>query len=326
MSAQRASQLVEAGVWLQATGDKEGAQRLFEQALKLDPENARARQFLGLKGGAAPASPAPAEQPLSGGTLIFANEGAPASTGTVLYGPGAVAPPAPRATPFDPPKPLPPPVDLDWGEATGAPAEQPGQPEWEFRTPLTPSKAAIRPDATSAWDSGTDPGVLVAAAAPPTRTSFKDPLDLVTAGIHTPLPMRMPSDSQIRHLKDELQTLLRGARDLQELDDHSGALDLLGKALELDPLHKEALALREKSEGTLLGSYESKLGGMEHYPSVILKQDEIIWLNLDHRAGFVLAQIDGTVTYDDLFAICGMSRLDTARILAQLVEEGVIRS
>ncbi len=320
MSAQRASQLVEAGVWLQATGDQEGAKRLFEQALKLDPENARARQFLGLKGAA------PVEQPLRGGTLIFASEGTPASTGTLLYGPGAVAMP-PRPTAFDPPAPLPPPVDLDWGEATGAPEEPPAaQPEWEFRTPLTPSKAAIRPDATSAWDSGTDPGVLVAAAPPPTRSSFKDPLDLVTDGIHTPLPMKLPSDSQIRHLKDELQTLLRGARDLQELDDHSGALDLLTKALELDPLHKDALALREKSEGTLLGSYESKLGGMEHYPRVILKQDEIIWLNLDHRAGFVLAQIDGTVTYDDLFAICGMSRLDTARILAQLVEEGVIRS
>jgi CRP-like cAMP-binding protein len=63
---------------------------------------------------------------------------------------------------------------------------------------------------------------------------------------------------------------------------------------------------------------------MAAHPRVVLKDDEIIWLNLDHRAGFVLAQIDGSVSFEDLFEVCGMSRLDTARILAQLVEEGVI--
>jgi hypothetical protein len=51
-----------------------------------------------------------------------------------------------------------------------------------------------------------------------------------------------------------------------------------------------------------------------------------MWLNLDHRAGFLLAQIDGTVSYDDLFALSGLPHLDTARILAALLQEGVIRS
>jgi len=50
-----------------------------------------------------------------------------------------------------------------------------------------------------------------------------------------------------------------------------------------------------------------------------------MWLNLDHRAGFLLAQIDGTVSYEDLFALSGLPRLDTARILAALIAEGVIR-
>jgi hypothetical protein len=63
---------------------------------------------------------------------------------------------------------------------------------------------------------------------------------------------------------------------------------------------------------------------MDAMPRVLLKQDEIIWLNLDHRAGFVLAQIDGTLSLEDLFAVSGMSRLDTARILVHLKEQGVI--
>src|SRR5207302_9531058 len=52
---------------------------------------------------------------------------------------------------------------------------------------------------------------------------------------------------------------------------------------------------------------------------------EIIWLNLDPRAGFVLAQIDGEVSFDDLYAICGLKRLDTARILSELLEQGVVQ-
>jgi hypothetical protein len=50
-----------------------------------------------------------------------------------------------------------------------------------------------------------------------------------------------------------------------------------------------------------------------------------MWLNLDHRAGFLLAQVDGTVNYDELFALSGLPRLDTARILASLLADGVIR-
>jgi hypothetical protein len=84
--------------------------------------------------------------------------------------------------------------------------------------------------------------------------------------------------------------------------------------------------LRDRSEQTLQTLFESKLGAMERRPRVVLKDDEIIWLNLDHRAGFVLAQIDGTVSFEDLFAVSGMSRLDTARILAQLIDEGVIKA
>src|SRR5205823_11565164 len=108
------------------------------------------------------------------------------------------------------------------------------------------------------------------------------------------------------------------------LDDHTGAMDLILKAQELAPDDTEVQALRERSERTLEAMFESKLGKLTHSPRVKLKDDEIIWLNLDHRAGFVLAQIDGSVTFEDLFAVSGMSRLDTARFLAQLVEEGVI--
>ncbi|MCY1042748.1 hypothetical protein OV208_15595 [Corallococcus sp. bb12-1] len=122
----------------------------------------------------------------------------------------------------------------------------------------------------------------------------------------------------------EVETLLQGAEDLLTLDDHSGAVDLLRRAQSLAPEDPRVEALRDRSERILVGMLEARLGDLNRMPRVRLQPDDIIWLNLDHRAGFVLAQIDGAVSFDDLFALSGMSRLDTARILAQLLDEGII--
>jgi hypothetical protein len=70
--------------------------------------------------------------------------------------------------------------------------------------------------------------------------------------------------------------------------------------------------------------YESKLGPLSAVPRVQVRPEEVLWLNLDHRAGFVLSQIDGQLAWEDVFALAGLPRLDTARILARLVDEGVI--
>src|SRR3954462_1219459 len=99
MSNARAAQLVEAGMWLRLSGDHEGARRLFEQALRLDPENARARQLLE----SGPTTAPPPEPPGPQATVA----------------PPAQPPPPERiAHPFAPP-PSASAVDLDWGSATG---------------------------------------------------------------------------------------------------------------------------------------------------------------------------------------------------------------
>jgi Tetratricopeptide repeat len=127
-----------------------------------------------------------------------------------------------------------------------------------------------------------------------------------------------------RDTRSEAQQLLRRAQELQGLDDHSGAREVLLRA---QALHAELPGLPEalaRSEAKLQTIYESKIGKLSSVPRVRLKDDEVIWLNLDHRAGFMLAQIDGTLSFEDLFSVSGMSRLDTARILAQLLEQRVI--
>lgn len=63
MNAQRAAALVDAGVFLQLSGDLAGAKELFRQALALDPTNAKAKVLLGdsepgLRATEAPSDPA----------------------------------------------------------------------------------------------------------------------------------------------------------------------------------------------------------------------------------------------------------------------------
>jgi tetratricopeptide (TPR) repeat protein len=239
---------------------------------------------------------------------------------------GMPSPPEPPT--FKAPSPVPTNVDVPltaapdpvgvawaWSNNTPAPFREPATSHEVVpaETRPVPQPSPLSPNATSAWDVRSNPGIKLSAIVGEAKA-----LEMIS------------SDSAIRKgtpppsAKDEVKTLLRGARDLLDLDDHTGAMELITKAQALAPNDPDVQSIRERSEKTLLTMFESKLGRLDTVPRVLLKEDEIIWLNLDHRAGFVLAQIDGTVSFDDLFAVSGMSRLDTARILAQLVDEGVI--
>jgi tetratricopeptide (TPR) repeat protein len=272
MSSQRANQLIEAGLWLRLSGDAQGAQRLFERALQLDPGNARAREYL-----------AATAMELAGGP------------GMPFAVPGDATTPSPM-------------LDGDWG----AWAEGKGGPEAteHRRAPATVYLPEVEPGLRGDGDALE----LLSREEPPDG-------DTQEYGVpeSTTQEFGVPAGAE-----SELDLLLRGAEDLLELDDHSGAVDLLFKAQELSPGDPRVEALRQRSEQMLMTMLESKLGDLGRVPTVRLQPDDIIWLNLDHRAGFVLAQIDGSVSYEDLFALSGMTRLDTARILAQLLDEGVI--
>ena len=57
---------------------------------------------------------------------------------------------------------------------------------------------------------------------------------------------------------------------------------------------------------------------------VLMAQDDIIWLNLDNRAGFVLSLVDGELSLDEILSVCSLPQLDALRILVQLLQEKVI--
>lgn len=122
----------------------------------------------------------------------------------------------------------------------------------------------------------------------------------------------------------DIGALLLRAADQLDLDDHTGALKTVEAVLALEPQNATAHELLERCESTLLAMFESKLGDLSDRPQIKLKPDEIVWLNLDNRAGFLLSMVDGQVSYEDLFTLSSMSRLDTARILVHLLQARAI--
>ena len=148
----------------------------------------------------------------------------------------------------------------------------------------------------------------------------RDRWDAAELGLAPPAPaVREPEPA-----REDVSALFRSMEELHQLGDFSGSLRLAEKILELQPDHPVAQDYLARSRKTLTHFYESKLGSTQARPRVVLRPDEILWLNIDHRAGFLLSQIDGKLTVEDLYALSGMSRMETAKILAELLEAGVI--
>jgi hypothetical protein len=70
--------------------------------------------------------------------------------------------------------------------------------------------------------------------------------------------------------------------------------------------------------------YLARLGSLNKVARVALPSDQIRWLSLDHRAGFLLSLVDGHSSVEEILDISGMPRLDALRILYGLLDQRVI--
>jgi hypothetical protein len=195
----------------------------------------------------------------------------------------------------------------DGAASPSAPASTDGQANG-------PVPAAAEDDWASAIPEEPAAAVSPRVVAPPVG----DPFDLLsTRGTAVTVVEKRPPP------KDPL---LAGAEELHGLGDYEGALELIRKAEATitGPPPAGLVELKHGCQGMLLKMSEARIGPLTLVPKLMIKSGDLVWLNLDHRAGFVLSQVDGRVSFEEIFALSGMDRLDTARILAQLLRDQVI--
>ena len=113
-------------------------------------------------------------------------------------------------------------------------------------------------------------------------------------------------------------------KDRYAMGDFSGALVIAEGVLDGDPADLEAARYAQSCRDVLTQMYSARLGSLDQIVAVAVPADQIRWLTLDHRAGFLLSLIDGGSSIDQLLDISGMTRLDALRILYQLLDQRVI--
>jgi len=122
----------------------------------------------------------------------------------------------------------------------------------------------------------------------------------------------------------DADALMVQARRASAAGDFTSSLALVEQVLSVEPEHAEARRFMSENTARLTSMYRSRLGGLDRSPRIRMRAQDIMWQALDHRAGFLLSQVDGRTTFDEIIEISGLSELDATRILARLVEHGVI--
>jgi hypothetical protein len=117
------------------------------------------------------------------------------------------------------------------------------------------------------------------------------------------------------------------AADMQDryaVGDFTGALVIAESLLDQDPENEDAKRYAQSCREVLTQMYAARIGSMDQVATVAVPPDQITWLSLDHRAGFLLSLIDGTLSIEEILDVSGMSRLDALRIMYTLIQQNVI--
>jgi hypothetical protein len=108
------------------------------------------------------------------------------------------------------------------------------------------------------------------------------------------------------------------------LGDYSGALAMAESLLEENATDAEAREYAESCQAVLYEMYAAKIGPLTRVPVVEVARDQLRWLSIDHRAGFMLSLVDGVSSLEMILDVSGMPSQEALRILHQLVEQRII--
>lgn len=131
------------------------------------------------------------------------------------------------------------------------------------------------------------------------------------------LPTRDASASESSPLLEEL-------RGRYATGDFSGALEVAQTILASNPEQEEARRCAARCGEVLSQMYVARLGSLQRRVRIAIPADQIRWLSLDHREGFLLSLAESGASVEEVLDICGMPRLEALRILLGLLNQRVI--
>ncbi len=70
--------------------------------------------------------------------------------------------------------------------------------------------------------------------------------------------------------------------------------------------------------------FEHYIGDVQAIPTLALPMHEIPQQALDNRAAFLLSRIDGSITFDEILDVAGMTQLEALRLLCKMLLTGIL--
>lgn len=179
-----------------------------------------------------------------------------------------------------------------------------------FEKELPPRREIPLSDPPTGFDLSLDD-----APGPGFDVPDNEALDLVGRHVKDSLAPAEPS-----HRADPVSEL----RERYALGDFSGALTIAEAVLTEDPQNTDAQRYAESCRDVLKQMYAARLGPLDQVAVVAVPAEQLRWLTLDHRSGFLLSHVDGVSTLEEILDISGMPHLEAMRIICDLVQQKVI--
>jgi hypothetical protein len=214
---------------------------------------------------------------------------------------------------------------------------------------LDPMHVTVPPSSAAFNDEPTTPGSTLPPPGPATARAGAIGLELMLELAPAPAttrhgpPPRDPRDPVLEldlgdvarsgpppavlvpaQARSERNAQITEMKDRYAMGDFTGALAVAESMLERDEADIDAQRYAQSCRDVLTQMYTARLGALSQHVRVAVPGDQIRWLSLDHRAGFVLSLIDGSSTVEELLDISGMNRLDALRIIYTLFDQRVI--
>lgn len=125
------------------------------------------------------------------------------------------------------------------------------------------------------------------------------------------------------HKPDDSAILIQQVRKLYDSGKFQSALDIINNVL-AQTSTQEAEHLKQNIERELERQQHDRIGSLSRIPVLGITLNELSNHQLDHRAGFIISQMDGLLSFEDIIDMSAMSRLETMSVLADLCDRGLI--
>ncbi len=118
--------------------------------------------------------------------------------------------------------------------------------------------------------------------------------------------------------------MVEKGRALLDEGDHEGAFDRFKRAIDAGKNDPDTFGYLETARAAMLNDYKKLITDLDGVPEIKMNYDRIKNMDLNNQEGFILSQIDGSISFRDIMALTGTETVQAMGVFAKFVKSGII--